>query len=77
MSDDHVYEPDLTTIEVRDHLLELEAERALALSTGLADIDAYTADLEAEIETTREVYVISAVLEIASLRAELFGTQVG
>jgi hypothetical protein len=35
------------------------------------------ADLDEEIEATRQLYVISAVLEIASLRAELSGVQVG
>jgi hypothetical protein len=35
------------------------------------------ADLEEEIEVTRQLYVISAVSEIAELRAELFGAQYG
>ena len=35
------------------------------------------ADLEEEIEVTRQLYVIAAVTEIAELRAELFGAQQG
>jgi hypothetical protein len=34
-------------------------------------------DLEQEIATWQSVYVGAAVTEIASLRAELFGPQVG
>jgi hypothetical protein len=66
-----------TAVEVRGHLAELEAERALAVSAGVADIEAYMADLEVEIEATRQLYVASAVTEIATLRAELFGAEVG
>lgn len=68
---------EMTAVEVRGHLAELEAERALALSTGVADIAEYTADLEAEIETTRQLYVAAAVTEIAGLRAELSWPQLG
>lgn len=68
---------ELTAVEARAHLAELEAERALALSSGLADIDAYSADLGVEIEATRRLYVASAGTEIATLRAELSGAQVG
>jgi hypothetical protein len=64
-------------VEIRGHLAELEAERALALSSGLADVDSYMADLDVEIEETRQLYVASAVTEIATLRGELFGVQVG
>jgi hypothetical protein len=35
------------------------------------------ADLREEIVATRHAYVGSAVIEIASLRAQLFGPQVG
>jgi hypothetical protein len=68
---------ELTAVEVRAHLAKLQAERALALSTGVADIDAYMGNLEVEIEATRELYVASAVTEIATHRAELSGAQVG
>jgi hypothetical protein len=66
-----------TAAEVRAHLVELEAERSLALSSGLGDVGAYMADIEVEIEETRQLYVASAVTEIATLRAELSGRQFG
>lgn len=66
-----------TAAEARGHVVELEAERALASTTGIADVDSYMSDLEAEIEVWSRLYVTSAVTEIATLRAELFGIQVG
>jgi hypothetical protein len=66
-----------TAIKLQGRLTQLDAERALALRSELAEVDAYMADLYEEIETTRRLYVMSAVLEIASLRAELFGAQNG
>jgi hypothetical protein len=68
---------DLTAAEVRAQLTELEAERALALSSGVDDSDTYMADLDAEIEATCTLFVASAVTEIATLRAELSGAQRG
>ncbi len=67
----------MTALEARTQLGELEIERALARSTPLAGVDLYMADLEEEIATVRNVYVGAAVTEIASLRGELFGQQVG
>jgi hypothetical protein len=67
----------MTAAEVRGHLARLGAERSLALETGVAAIAPYMADLDEEIAYCRELYVVSAVTEIATLRAELFGAQVG
>jgi hypothetical protein len=67
----------MNAIEARSHLTQLEAERALAQTTPLANVEAYMADLEGEIESWRQVYTTAAVTEIASLRAELFGAQDG
>jgi hypothetical protein len=67
----------IAALELRDRLVELQAERVLTLGTGLADIPSYMADLDQEIEATRQLYIFSAVLEIASLRGEMFGTQEG
>ena len=67
----------MTALEARSHLSDLEVERALVSSTSLAYVDAYMTDLEQEIATWQSVYVGAAVTEIASLRAELFGPQVG
>jgi hypothetical protein len=77
MFHDEIQAQVLTAAEARDHVSELEAERALALSTGVADIDAYMEDLEAEIDTWRHHFVTAAVTEIATLRAELFGAHLG
>jgi hypothetical protein len=67
----------MSAIEMHDHLKQLHAERALALIEGLEDNAAYMADLDDEISATRFAYVGAAVTEIASLRAELSGPQVG
>jgi hypothetical protein len=67
----------MSAIEIQDHLQQLQAERALALSEGLEDNVAYMADLEDEIAAARSAYVGAAVTEIASLRAELSGPQLG
>jgi hypothetical protein len=53
--------------EIHSHLVELQAERALASSDGL----------EGEIEALVCAYVGAAVTEIATVRAELSGPQVG
>ena len=77
MFPDEIKEVGVSAIEVREHLTQLQAERALARGTELAEVRAYMADLDEEIEATRHLYVISAVIEIAGFRAELSGAQVG
>ena len=67
----------MSAIEIQDHLQQLHAERALALIEGLEHNAAYMADLEDEIAAARSAYVGAAVTEIASLRAELSGPQLG
>jgi hypothetical protein len=67
----------MAAVEIHTHLLELQAERALASIEGLAVNSAYMADLEGEIEATTCAYVGAAVTEIATLRAEVSGPQVG
>ena len=44
---------------------------------GLGTLEPYMADLDAEIEECRELYVAAVVTEMATLRAELFGPQTG
>jgi hypothetical protein len=73
----HIEDLDMTAAELRGHLLKLQAERALAVETGVAEAALYTADLDEEIELSREIYVASAVTEIATLRAEMSGPQTG
>jgi hypothetical protein len=63
--------------DIRLHLELLEIERATALETALRDDAAYMSDLREEIVATRHAYIGSAVAEIASLRAQLSGSQVG
>jgi hypothetical protein len=67
----------MSAIEVKTHLAELLVERALASSHGLDGDRAYMADLDDEIAATRHAYVAAAVVEIATLRAELSGREVG
>ena len=67
----------MDAIDARTRLIQLEAERFLTQDTELAQIPSYMADLDEEIEATRQLYVISAVLEIAELRADLSGAQFG
>jgi hypothetical protein len=68
---------ELTAAEAREHLSALEMERALAVRTGVASIDAYLEDLTAEIAVWREYLTLVAVTEVATLRAELFGADQG
>jgi hypothetical protein len=63
--------------DIRQHLELLETERAAALETALRHDVAYMTDLRAEIVATRHAFVGSAVAEIASLRSQLSGSQVG
>ena len=67
----------IDALEIRSHLLRLEAERALAVLEGLDGVRPYMADLHAEMELGRELYLAAAVTEIATLRAELSGPLVG
>jgi hypothetical protein len=77
MSHDENEELELTAIEVRGQLAQLENERALTVTSGLADVETYMAELDEEIELWRRLYVAAAVTEIATLRGELFGPQLG
>jgi hypothetical protein len=67
----------MTALDVRDRLTDLHAERALALAEGIGNASAYMVDLDEEIAAVRRVWVLAAVGEVATLRAELFGPQVG
>jgi hypothetical protein len=67
----------MPAIELQIRLKALQAERLLASSDGLAADTAYMADLDDEIAEVSHAYIGAAVTEIATLRAELFGPQVG
>jgi hypothetical protein len=67
----------MSAIEIQNHLQELHVERALALAEALGTNAANMADLEHEIAETRRAYVEAAVTEIATLRGQLSGPQLG
>jgi hypothetical protein len=67
----------MSAIEMQSQLRELESKRALASIEGLQSDSAYMADLDGQIAATRNAYVGAAVTEIATLRAELSGPQLG
>jgi hypothetical protein len=67
----------MLAIQMQNHLRELQAEPALASVEGLSNDSAYMSDLEDEIAATRSAYVTAAVTEIATLRAQLSGPQLG
>jgi hypothetical protein len=67
----------MRALEMQSRLRELQAERMLVTSKGLPANSAYMADLEEEIAETSAAYIGAAVTEMATLRAELFGPQVG
>ena len=58
-------------------LRRLEAERLDAVEAGLGGNALYMTDLENDIEASRAAYVGLALTEIATLRAQLGGPQVG
>jgi hypothetical protein len=68
---------DISTTEIRSHLLELSRERAAAEDTGLDANAAYMADLEAEVLAYRVALVGAHLTEIAALHGHLFGRSFG
>ena len=67
----------MSALQIKSQLEDLQAERALAQTAGLGANRTYMLDLEGEIAATQTALVATAVTEIATLRAELFGAQVG
>ena len=63
--------------DLREELVMLESERALAGLHGLDRTGAYADDLRAELDAVRAAYVGTAVVEIAVLRAQLAGRPQG
>jgi hypothetical protein len=70
-------EPEMTATDARQHLQRLQAERLDAVDAGLGKNALYMAELETDIAASRAAYVALAVTEIATLRAQLSGPQVG
>jgi hypothetical protein len=67
----------MNAVELREHLELLGAEKASAALEGLDNDGLYLADLLDEIARTRVALVGAAVTDIASLRGQLSGPQVG
>ncbi|HEX2127604.1 MAG TPA: hypothetical protein VHF58_00125 [Solirubrobacterales bacterium] len=77
MSDEQFQMMSVTAVEARNRVADLEAERALAEHTGVADIAAYLEDLDDELDFWRHRFTMAAVTEIAALHADLFGPNQG
>jgi hypothetical protein len=67
----------MTASELHIQLRELQAERALARDTGVAEIASYMDDLERDIARSHAAFVGAAVTEIATLRGLLSGRLAG
>ena len=67
----------MTASDARSWLHRLEAERLDAIDAGLGESALYMADLQHDLAASRVAYVGLAVTEIATLRAQLGGPQVG
>jgi hypothetical protein len=67
----------MSTLDARSRLKRLEAERLDAIDAGLDRNALYMVSLESDIEASRAIYIGLAVTEIATLRAQLSGPQVG
>jgi hypothetical protein len=67
----------MSSSDARSRLRRLQAERIDAVEAGLAGNALYMDALEDAIAATQAAYVGLAVTEIATLRAQLSGPQVG
>jgi hypothetical protein len=67
----------MSAADLHNQIQELESERMLASLEGLSTDPAYMTDLADELGATRHAYVGAAVTELATLRAELSGPQLG
>jgi hypothetical protein len=67
----------MTATDARIQLHRLEAERLDAVEAGLGENALYMDDLHNDIAASRALYIGLAVTEIATLRAQLSGPQVG
>ena len=67
----------MSATEIRVRLLKLTAERLDAQDAGLARDAAYMADLEGEVAACQAAFALAAVTEIASLRGQLGGRDMG
>ncbi len=77
MSDEQFQIMSVSAAEARDRVADLEAERALAEHSGVAEISAYIEDLDDELDFWRHRFTMAAVTELASLHADLLGPNQG
>jgi hypothetical protein len=68
---------DSSITEIRSQLLTLAQERAAAKDAGLDADPVYMAHLEAEVLAYRAALVGAQLTEIAVLRGQLFGRDLG
>jgi hypothetical protein len=69
--------PAMNAADLRTALAQLTSERFEAAELGLDTNEMYMAELDDEIAEIRHAYVIAAVTEMATLRAQLTGAEVG
>jgi hypothetical protein len=67
----------MTATDMRNHLTRLMAEHFDARESGRAANATYMDDLEDDVTAARAAYVGLAVVEIATLRADLAGANYG
>jgi hypothetical protein len=67
----------MTAYDMRLHLAALMAERLEAAEANLDSNALYMRELEDDLLAARQAYIGLAVTEIATLRGELSGHQVG
>jgi hypothetical protein len=67
----------MTATDARTQLQRLQAERLDAVEAGLGSNVLYMTDLDNDIAASQVAYVSLAVTEIATLRAQLGGPQLG
>lgn len=67
----------MTAHDMHEYLGRLLAERLEATEAGLGENAVYMSELEDDLAAARVAYVGLAVTEIASLRGQLSGPQVG
>jgi len=67
----------MSATDARTWLHRLEAERLDAIDAGLGENAVYMAELQSDLAASRVAYVCLAITEIATLRAQLGGPQVG
>ena len=67
----------MTAFDMRNHLVSLHAERALALAANPSPAKEHLSEIDDEIGHAEIAYVGVAVTEIATLRGELSGRLFG